>query len=187
MYGTKAPIACIEYIQSTNQLCLIRTVWTADGRLDPDRRLDVRTGSDKETRPMGKSCLAMSVLAAISLSARSGATEEAPAVRDGGVLIDVRTAREFKGGHLDKAINIPHGEIGDKIGSVVTNKGEKIVLYCSSGNRSGIAEGTLRAMGYTNVVNAGAYSRMKEKEAKAGPATAPDRDRKADGQSRKTE
>lgn len=129
---------------------------------------------------MAKSCLAMSALAAVTLCVRAGAVEDGAAARDGGILIDVRTAREFKDGRLDKAINIPHTEIGEKIGAFVTNKGDRIVLYCRSGNRSGIAEGTLRTMGYTNVVNAGAYARLKEKEDKAGPANVLNQDRKTD-------
>jgi hypothetical protein len=49
MYGTKARIACIEYIQHTNELRLIRTVWKADGSgQDPDKRLDVRTAPNFE-------------------------------------------------------------------------------------------------------------------------------------------
>jgi phage shock protein E len=136
---------------------------------------------------MGWSCLAMSALVAVAVCARTGAEEDRTVVRDGGILIDVRTAREFKDGHLDKAINIPHTEMGEKIAALVTNKGDRIVLYCRSGNRSGIAEGTLRAMGYTNVVNAGAYARLKEKEDKAGPANALNQDRKVDGRTRKTD
>lgn len=113
---------------------------------------------------MGRSCLAVFALVAIALCGGTCAAEDGAVSPNSGILIDVRTAGEFADGHLHKAINIPHAVIGDRIGALVTNKADRIVLYCRSGNRSGIALATLRAMGYTNVVNAGAYSRLKAKE-----------------------
>lgn len=77
------------------------------------------------------------------------------------ILIDVRTNAEYSSGHLKNAINIPHDQIQTKIMEIVKDKNAKIVLYCRSGNRSGIAESVLKKMGYSNVVNAGAYDTLK--------------------------
>ena len=79
-------------------------------------------------------------------------------------IIDVRTATEYQDGHLKNAINIPYTEIKERIKEYVTDKEEKIILYCRSGRRSGIAENILKEMGYKNVINAGAFEELKKKE-----------------------
>ena len=83
------------------------------------------------------------------------------AVEGGALLIDVRTTEEFASGHLPDAINIPHGDIVAGVNALQADKAASIVLYCRTGNRSGIAEGSLREAGYSNVVNAGAYSELQ--------------------------
>lgn len=79
-------------------------------------------------------------------------------------VIDVRTEQEYKEGHLINSINIPYGVIKDKITEHVHDKNQKIIVYCRSGRRSGIAKKTLDEMGYTNVINAGAYEKLKAAE-----------------------
>lgn len=81
--------------------------------------------------------------------------------------IDVRTAEEFKAGHIAGAINIPYDDIEQKITAVTTDKATDIQLYCRSGRRSGIALDTLRGMGYSKVTNAGAYEQLKQKQPKS--------------------
>ena len=73
------------------------------------------------------------------------------------VLIDVRTAEEFATGALPGALNISHLQIAEQIATLVPDKNAPVVLYCRSGNRSGIAQETLKQMGYTQVINAGAF------------------------------
>jgi len=85
-------------------------------------------------------------------------------IDDNSTVIDVRTAREYNNGHLNNAVNIPYDEIQNKIGIHVHSKNEKIVLYCRTGRRSGIALKTLQAMGYTNAINAGSYKKLKRNE-----------------------
>ena len=79
------------------------------------------------------------------------------------VWIDVRSAEEFAGGHLDNAVNIPHTEITGKIADVTTDKDAEIHLYCGSGKRAGIAREALEELGYTNVTNEGGYKDIKER------------------------
>lgn len=80
--------------------------------------------------------------------------------------IDVRTLDEYNAGHLEGAVHIPYDEIKQKIASVNADKTTEIQVYCRSGRRSGIALETLRAMGYSNVTNAGAYEQLKQKQPK---------------------
>ncbi len=77
------------------------------------------------------------------------------------VLIDVRSAEEFAGGALPGALNITHLEIAEQIAEVAPDKNAPVVLYCRSGNRSGIAQKTLEQLGYTQVINAGAFVSLK--------------------------
>jgi phage shock protein E len=72
------------------------------------------------------------------------------------LLLDVRTLTEFEEGHIPGAILMPYNLIGTEF--VEPDKGRPIVLYCRSGRRSAIALDSLKAMGYTNVRDFGAYS-----------------------------
>jgi len=80
------------------------------------------------------------------------------------VVIDVRTKKEFDQGHLKNAVNIPHTEIKEKIENHVADKNRKIIVYCRSGRRSGIAKDILDEMGYRNVINGGGYQKLKKIE-----------------------
>jgi len=77
------------------------------------------------------------------------------------LLIDVRTAEEFASGALPGAVRIGHEEIAAQISQLAPDKDTPIVLYCRSGRRSDIAEQSLRAMGYRNLINAGGYDELK--------------------------
>ena len=78
-------------------------------------------------------------------------------VARGALLVDVRTPEEFSTGHVEGAINIPHTDVEQRVLEFGASKGREIVLYCRSGNRSGLAKASLEALGYTKVFNAGAY------------------------------
>jgi rhodanese-related sulfurtransferase len=75
------------------------------------------------------------------------------------MLIDVRTAAEFSGGHLPRAINIPLAEIEELTPRRVKDKERVLLLHCQSGARSGAAKNLLRNMGYANAYNLGSYGR----------------------------
>lgn len=77
------------------------------------------------------------------------------------VLIDVRSADEFAAGALPGAEQIEHEQIASRINAIAPDKNTPIILYCRSGRRSGIAEENLRAMGYSNLINAGGYDELK--------------------------
>jgi phage shock protein E len=77
------------------------------------------------------------------------------------IIIDVRTRGEFDEGHLEPALHIPYEQIGERIGEVTTDLDQQIMVYCRVGHRSGIAQETLRQMGYRNVVNGGGYEDLK--------------------------
>jgi len=69
--------------------------------------------------------------------------------RKGMVLLDVRTAKEYEGGHIPGAVNVPLSDIGDKVKKL--KKDKELVVYCRSGNQSIWAIKRLMGMGYTNL------------------------------------
>jgi len=81
-------------------------------------------------------------------------------IRDGALLIDVRTAQEFEAGHLDGAINIPFDQVDALAEAIGDDKGRSVVLYCRSGRRSGIATEALTRRGYAKVFNAGGFKAL---------------------------
>ncbi len=70
-----------------------------------------------------------------------------------GVVLDVRTADEFKSGHLLKAVNanVMSNELITKAAKL--NKEKPVFVYCRSGARSATACKTLTDMGFTDVYN----------------------------------
>lgn len=66
-------------------------------------------------------------------------------------ILDVRNEEEWNNGHLDQAVNIPHGKLLNE--NIPINKEDKIYVHCESGVRSSIAVGILENKGYENVVN----------------------------------
>ena len=93
---------------------------------------------------------------------RSGQISSKEAVehlRNGAMLIDVRSADEFESGHILQAYNMPLDRIDLLVPSAVRDKSKVLLLHCSTGMRSGMAKKKLEGMGYKNVFNLGSYER----------------------------
>jgi phage shock protein E len=82
-------------------------------------------------------------------------------LKNGALVIDVRSAGEFKSGHLPKAINIPLNELEVAVSQMIKDKYQVLLLHCLSGTRSGIARKKLKEIGYSNVFNLGSYGRAE--------------------------
>ena len=80
-------------------------------------------------------------------------------LKNGAMVIDVRTASEFGSGHLPNAINVPLDQIETALPRQVTDKNKFLLLHCQSGIRSGMAKTKLKHLGYTNSFNLGSYAR----------------------------
>jgi phage shock protein E len=76
-------------------------------------------------------------------------------VEQGALLLDVRTAEEYAGGHAQGALNIPVEELSGRIGELPTDRA--IIVYCRSGSRSSQANTLLCDQGF-DVYDLGAYS-----------------------------
>ena len=64
-------------------------------------------------------------------------------------LLDVRTIKEFKSGHLRNAKLIPLSELEKNLDKLQADKHKKIIVYCRSGNRSISASRILEKHGFT--------------------------------------
>ncbi len=73
---------------------------------------------------------------------------------EGAVLLDVRTADEYKEGHIEGSLNHPLEKI-TTIGTVLADKRVPLFVHCLSGARSTRAAAWLLQNGYSNVTNIG--------------------------------
>jgi len=83
-------------------------------------------------------------------------------LRNGALVIDVRTPAEFNAGHLPNAINIPLQQIESGAPLPLKDKKQVLLLHCQGGMRSGRATTLLSGMGYVNVFDLGSYSRAEQ-------------------------
>lgn len=80
-------------------------------------------------------------------------------LKQGALVVDVRSAGEFSSDHLPNAINIPLDEIETALPCRVKDKNQTLLLHCLSGMRSGMAKSKLKNLGYAKAFNLGSYGR----------------------------
>lgn len=76
-------------------------------------------------------------------------------IRQGAVVVDVRSRAEFSGGAVQGSLNIPLDELDSE--SEKLDREKPVVLCCASGTRSAMAVALLKRKGFRNVVNAGPW------------------------------
>jgi rhodanese-related sulfurtransferase len=89
-------------------------------------------------------------------------TDYAALVKEGAVIIDVRSKGEFAGGHIKKAINIPLDQLQNQL-QQLKDKHQPIITCCASGMRSASAKSLLLSRGFTKVFNGGGWSSLQNK------------------------
>jgi hydroxyacylglutathione hydrolase len=65
------------------------------------------------------------------------------------VVLDVRGEGEWKAGHLPGSVNLPVGELEQRLNEIP--RGHPLIVHCQSGSRASIAASVLRARGFTDV------------------------------------
>lgn len=83
-------------------------------------------------------------------------------VKQGAIILDVRSKGEYEGGHIKGSINISVDALSNNL-SKLKDKNKPIITCCASGMRSSSAKGILKANGYTDVHNGGAWSILQFK------------------------
>ena len=83
-------------------------------------------------------------------------------VKQGAIVLDVRTKGEFAGGHIKNALNIPVDQLSKDL-SKFKDKNKVIICCCASGMRSSSAANILKSQGYTQVFNGGNWRGLNNK------------------------
>lgn len=78
---------------------------------------------------------------------------------NGGIIIDVRTPGEFKGGHVKGSKNIPLNTISNKVNDI-KKLNKPVVLCCASGMRSAQATTLLKNAGI-EAINGGGWRSLQ--------------------------
>jgi rhodanese-related sulfurtransferase len=79
--------------------------------------------------------------------------------RDDALVVDLRPAADFAGGHILGARSIPLAELERRAGELDKYKAKPVILHCGDGNRAGSGVAVLRKLGFGNVVNlSGGYA-----------------------------
>ncbi len=79
-----------------------------------------------------------------------------------GIILDVRTAKEFAEGHLDGAVNIDYFDpaFNEKVAKL--DKTKPVYVYCHSGGRSAKAMKIMNGAGFKSIYNlVGGYNAWK--------------------------
>ncbi|MFZ1692712.1 MAG: rhodanese-like domain-containing protein [Flavobacteriales bacterium] len=100
--------------------------------------------------------LSIALFSACGQPAKSGAATPAEfeqAIAPNAQLIDVRTAGEFAGGHLDGALNLDwtSGQLQARMSTL--DKDAPVLVYCASGRRSAAAREALLLAGFKDVTD----------------------------------
>lgn len=73
--------------------------------------------------------------------------------REHALVLDVRNAAEFAGGHITEARNIPLESLPEQLKTLHKHKNKPVLVHCQGGVRSAKACQVLKNAGFTNVGN----------------------------------
>jgi rhodanese-related sulfurtransferase len=82
-------------------------------------------------------------------------------IKQGAIILDVRSKGEYNGGHIKGSINIPVDTLKGNLSKL--RKDKTIITCCASGMRSASAKNILKANGYAEVYNGGGWSNLQHK------------------------
>ena len=83
-------------------------------------------------------------------------------VKDGAIILDVRTKGEYTSGHIRGSLNISVDQLSANLHRL-PNKQVPIITCCASGMRSASAKNMLKSKGYTQVYNGGGWGSLQNK------------------------
>ena len=82
-------------------------------------------------------------------------------VKQGAVIVDVRTPGEYAGGHIRGSMNIPLQSLSGQLTKI--KKDKPVITCCASGMRSASAKSILKSNGFYEVHNGGGWMSLKGK------------------------
>ncbi len=83
-------------------------------------------------------------------------------VKQGAIILDVRTKGEYSGGHIKGSINISVDKLSSNL-KRLPDKQKPIITCCASGMRSSSAKSILKSNGYAQVYNGGSWAGLRNK------------------------
>ncbi len=90
------------------------------------------------------------------------AVDYAELVKQGAIILDVRSKGEYNSGHIKGSINISVDSLSGNLNKL-KDKNKTIITCCASGMRSASAKNILKSNGYTSVHNGGGWSSLQNK------------------------
>lgn len=88
-------------------------------------------------------------------------TDYVQLMKNGAVIIDVRTKGEYQQGHIRGSLNIPLQSLENNLSKI--KKDKPVITCCASGMRSASAKSILKANGFSEVYNGGGWSSLQNK------------------------
>lgn len=79
-------------------------------------------------------------------------------IKQGALILDVRSKNEFAGGHIKGSVNIPVNQLEGQLKKM--DKNRIIITCCASGMRSASAKAMLQANGFKQVHNAMSWTNL---------------------------
>jgi phage shock protein E len=83
-------------------------------------------------------------------------------IKNGAIILDVRSKGEFAGGHIKGSVNISVDTLRSNLVKL-KDKDKTIITCCASGMRSATAKSILQSNGYVNVYNGGGWNSLQNK------------------------
>lgn len=83
-------------------------------------------------------------------------------LKEGAIIVDVRSKAEFAGGHIKGSKNIPLQTLSSNL-NLLKNKNQPVITCCASGMRSASAKNILKSKGFTEVYNGGGWNSLNNK------------------------
>lgn len=127
-----------------------------EGDLTEGKRVKITIKPEiRETYPVQVTAVKVEVEGGIYQKISAPKAKEMMASNNNCVILDVRTLEEYKEGHIEGALLLPHHEVEAKAEDTLPDKVAPILVYCRSGNRSSQAAKELIRKGYTAVYDLG--------------------------------
>jgi phage shock protein E len=106
--------------------------------------------------------LVVVILLGLRFRGSVSAAEAQRHLREGALLVDVRTPAEFAADGVPGAVNIPLADLPAGITRHAPDQQRVLLVHCQSGGRSAVAAMKLRSAGYARVFNLGSVSQARK-------------------------
>lgn len=83
-------------------------------------------------------------------------------IKEGAIILDVRTPGEYSSGHIKGSVNIPLDQLSNRL-SKIGSREKPVITCCASGMRSASAKSFLQSKGYARVYNGGGWQSLRNK------------------------